>query len=80
MHRPGDGIRQLWIPGGLVVQHAVRFDVAHHATFRPGYRRQRTDLIQRLGVNRVDGQGHGATAEVFPIRETWVRPHCHAVF
>ena len=51
MYRSGDGIRQLWIFRRLVVQHTVRFDMTHNAAFRAGYRRQRADLVQRLGVD-----------------------------
>ncbi|MNR58701.1 hypothetical protein D3C85_1797580 [compost metagenome] len=80
MHRAGDSVSQLRVFRRLVVEHPVRFHVTQLPPFGAGNRRQRTNLVQHLSVNRFRRQTHGRTPEVFPVGKARMRANRHAIF
>ncbi|MNP58232.1 hypothetical protein D3C76_1531330 [compost metagenome] len=48
--------------------------------FGADYRRQGTNLVQHLCVDRLRRQCHGRAAKIFPVREAGVRPNGDPIF
>ncbi len=80
MYRFRNRLCQMGIFRRLVIEHTVRFDMAHHAALRLNNRPQRADLVQRLGVYRFRRQNHRRPPKIIPIRKAGMRADRHAVF
>ena len=79
LHSAADGRRQHRIPGGHVVQRAVRFDVVQRYARRVAECLQRTDLVHHVGLGFGGGNCHSAAAKALQIRQSRVCTHLHAV-